>query len=787
MVVLLLLVGLLTSTACSLKRNITDDSMIVKKNTITVDASDVLSRKLITSSELSDYVSLPKNKSLFNFNVWEYNRKQTKFKKWLQKISDNPPSYYNFSKAEQSEKRMMAYLNNRGYFNSKVIHQVTRKDNPKKAYITYNVKLAKPYSIQSINYNIPDSAIAQIITKQLVESTIKVGQQYDFYKLDDLRNSITDILRNKGYLFLNADYVFYEIDSMFQNHTLAITLNIRPNYLLQQEGKSIEDDLYNRVFYLNNIYIKPNSERNQRRQSESIEKVDSIIFVRPRYKHIHDSVNYTLLETNQPYMRYKALMPSVFLETGDLYQEKNIKKNQTLLSGLPVIGYCDIVLDTVSRSLWPDTAYMGLVDARIDLAKGTRQNYSIGLEATNNMGAFGTSVNLSYNNKNIFRGSELLTLQLKLATEIQSNLGNNNMDYSFWLFNTLEGGIQASITFPKFLAPFNQYRFQKFFRPKTIISAGYNFQKRPDYNRDIVLASFGYNWKPEINQSHQLTLLDINTVKIFKTDEFEQKLKSYNNQRLYEQYSDHLIMALNYSFTYSTQEYGKAKDFIYLQAIGESSGNLLYAINSIAQSPTKQVDQSNYYTLFGIRYAQYLKGSLEFRRYNYIGKYNHFAYRAYFGIGVPYGNAVSLPFEKSFYGGGANDLRGWAINVVGPGGYVDNNHYERSGDIKLEANAEFRFGMLSFIKGAIFTDIGNVWLLHQENSFPNGQFKFSDFYRQLYWDAGFGLRLDFSFFIIRVDAAVPLYSPGSIYDTKWVVSKMNLSDVVLSFGIGYPF
>lgn len=775
---------LLICSSCSVKKYVPDDSMVLKKNTIKIDASEVHTRTIVTNSELSDYILLPPNKSTLNMNLWAYNLKQTRVKRWVQGIIENPPSYYNHSKAEQSEIRITSYLNNRGYFNSKVYHTVTtKKNNHKKSYVTYNVKLEKPYSIRSIDYNIPDTTIAKIITPDFFESTVKVGQQYDFYRLDDVRTNIIEILRNRGYLFFTSDYVFYEIDSMNQDYTLKVTLNIRPNYILQEE-ENLDNNLYNKVFYFNNIYVRTNYRPGIKQESI----FDTIPFLRPRYQKIHDTLTYHIIESGPAFMRYKALMPSIFIEPGDLYIESNIKKNQSLISSLSAIGYNNIVLDTTSRIFWPDTANVGLINARFDLSKGTRQGFNVGVEATNNMGALGTSLNFSYNNNNIFKGSELFSLQFKLATEIQSDLGENDMNYSFWMFNTLEGGVQASFTFQKFLAPFNQYKFSKFFRPKTIMSIGYNFQKRPDYNRDILLTTFGYYWKPQATQSHKLTVLDVNIVKIYKNSVFENELLAYNNKRLYEQYSDHLIMGSNYTFTYSNQIYGKAKDFVYIQANLESGGNLLGGISNLINAPkTTSTEGISYYTLFNIRYAQYLKTSVEFRQYKYFGNYNHFAYRTYLGIGVPYGNAISLPFEKSFYAGGANDLRGWGINIVGPGGYINESRYESSGDIKLEANAEYRFGIASFVKGALFTDAGNVWLLREDKSFPEGHFDFSKFYQQIYWDAGFGLRLDFSFFIIRVDAAIPIYSPGSTYSTNWVVNKLNFTDIVLNFGIGYPF
>jgi outer membrane protein assembly factor BamA len=215
----------------------------------------------------------------------------------------------------------------------------------------------------------------------------------------------------------------------------------------------------------------------------------------------------------------------------------------------------------------------------------------------------------------------------------------------------------------------------------------------------------------------------------------------------------------------------------------------LYGINSLFRSPKTGEGDNDYYTLFNIRYAQYLKGHFEFRRYQYINTArDHLVYRFFAGMGAPFGNALSLPFEKSFYGGGTNDLRGFQINSVGPGSYIapPEMKYERNGDIKLEANVEFRFTMSGMLKGALFTDVGNVWLLKKDDDFRNGHFRHKDFYKELYWDAGFGIRFDIDILVVRLDLGLPLYNPGSEGD-KWSVKRTKFSSIVFNFGIGYPF
>ena len=246
-------------------------------------------------------------------------------------------------------------------------------------------------------------------------------------------------------------------------------------------------------------------------------------------------------------------------------------------------------------------------------------------------------------------------------------------------------------------------------------------------------------------------------------------------------------MALKYSFIFNNQNILTRKNFFYFRVNFESAGNLL---NLSSQATNAKPDENDDYTIFGLKFAQYLRTDIDFRYFKPLTENQMVVYRAAFGIGVPYGNSRSLPFEKGFYAGGANGLRGWPVRSLGPGGYISNDtvSFENIGDIWIEANLEYRFPIYSFMKGALFTDIGNIWLLKENEDFPDGEFRFDKMFETLAFDGGLGFRFDFSFFIFRIDGGLPLYDPGKMSDKRWFrFSRFQIKDINWNFGIGFPF
>jgi outer membrane protein assembly factor BamA len=406
------------------------------------------------------------------------------------------------------------------------------------------------------------------------------------------------------------------------------------------------------------------------------------------------------------------------------------------------------------------------------------------LEGTNSGGDLGLRGGLVFSNKNLFKGAEVLRLRFNGGIEAQHiskvAIGDNT---SSSIFNTTELGVDANIYFPRFLSPVALRTFAKEYQPKTNVSIGFSDQKRTYYSRTILKAAFGYDWMTKPTIQHLFTPVNLSSVKVNPSPAFQEYLDEQSNQRFKDQYSDHLIFSAKYSFIFNNQNVNKLNDFIYYRANIESAGNILAIFNK-----TPLLDPVNdYHTLLGIRYSQYLKFDHDFRYYHLLTSEHRIIFRTMMGIGLPYGNSEEMPFEQSFYAGGANGMRGWKLRQLGPGSFSGSVDIERIGDVQLEFNVEYRFPVWEYLKGALFVDAGNIWTLQEKPYYTNGSFDVKTFYEELAIDAGIGFRFDFSFFIFRLDTAIPLRDPEYSKDQRWRFKTLQFNQLVWNFGIGYPF
>jgi outer membrane protein assembly factor BamA len=471
----------------------------------------------------------------------------------------------------------------------------------------------------------------------------------------------------------------------------------------------------------------------------------------------------------------------IFLRGGRFYSVDNANLTYNRLSNLAITRFVNMNLEPVKEL--PEEGF-GYLDCFIDLGLNPSQIFSIEAEGTNTGGFLGMGTNLVYTNRNLRRGGEIFTLKLKGALEMQRSFGEST---PFILgFNTVETGIEARLNLPQLLLPGRQQRYTRYAAPSTTFATGLNFQRRPDYTRYILNFSFGYEWRETITKSHVLIPVQLNSVRIYRSDEFTQWLEGLNDRRLIYQYTNHLVPLTRYVFTYNNQPLRKNRDFVFLRASIESSGNLLNLYDQLNYLPKTE---EGFYTWLGIRYAQFVRAETDFRYYKSLSPRSNLVFRLAGGLGLPYGNSNVLPVEKGFYAGGANGIRGWEIRSLGPGKFSDpENVFDKMGEIWMESNLEYRFPIYSFLHGAFFADAGNIWMLDENVDFPGGEFNTSDFYNQIAISSGFGLRFDFSFFILRVDAAIKLKNSAKMQGERWVdFSGFKPRHIVWNFGIGYPF
>ena len=702
----------------------------------------------------------------------------SKFRKWLREKAGERPAIYDSMAVLGSARDMELYLNKIGYFYSKVdVNKIPGKG--RKVNMEYVITLTKPYHLKSVQYAIEDTMIARFVSKSKSSPNIKDGDIYNAFKLDDERDRVTGILQNNGYYYFNRDFIYYEIDSSLKNKEMNLSLKIRPNKVVSPGDPTFLISQPHKRYFVRNIYIRPNFDPIQ---SQAIQ-YDTTVFSFKYSKHSTKFSDYSIVHKGDIKVHPSTISQAVFIKPGDPFCLEDVKKTRSRINELGIFGYSNIRFREIPT---PDTSITGLLDCNIDLLRKKLHSFTIETELTNSGGQPGIGVNFTYQNINIFKGAEILRLKARVALEAQQMFGNG-ADYSSTVpfFSTIQTGLQVSVDFPRFLVPIKQERFPKYFRPKTTLSLGFGYEDRPEYIRWVINGMFGYDWKESERKRHQVFPIDWSLVNVTLSPEFQQQIDTEPNNRIKDQYTDNVIMGTKYVFTYSTQNLQKIQNFFFFKGNLQTAGNFLQAGYAIAQPPK---DSAGNYQMWGIEYAQFFKIDGDFRLFRVMSKNTSMAYRFFVGLGIPYGNSQVMPIETGYYGGGSNDMRGWLYRLLGPGSYDNpSDNYDKMGDIQLECNAEYRFPVYRFIKSALFLDVGNIWVINDAQDYPGGDFQFNRFYKEFAIDGGVGVRLDFNFFILRVDFAIPFRNPAEPEGQRWVFDQWQWKDFIINFGIGYPF
>ena len=754
-------------SSCSINRFIPEGKSLVQSNKIVIEDKDAK----ISKSDLNKYITLKPYKSTFQTRIpnWVYYKAEqnpnSKTWKWLNEKFGREPIYYDPKEANNSATQMMRHIDNVGYFHSKVMHTV--KEWEKRAKITYYVSPTQPYTVNHIDYVIKDSLIRSYIMRDSARFELHEGDIYNAYTLNNVREIITERMKNSGYFYFNRDDIYFEVDSNFMNHSLSITMKLKNNELAYKK------------YYINKISIYPDYAilRTHDHLSDSA-ILEQEIGQRKRINHLN------FYYFNEPQVKPQAFLRSIMILENFPYNLRSVTSTYRALGNFRMFNNVNIEFDTVNI----ENDSLNRLNCRITMQQNDRHSFTIQSEGTNSDGDLGVKGSFSYTNRNLFRGAETFQLGLKGGFEAQHLVGDEVVENGHSIFNTWELGVTASLSFPKFLGPFSSISLARDYQPTTTFSLGFNTQTRYYYSRYITTANYSYDWKTNYRLAQVLSPVHLNSVKIADINPtFQAYLDAETNQRKKAQYTSHLIFGTRYSLIYNTQSISKETSFFYIRTDFESSGNLLSLFNN-TKLMTK--NKLGYYEVFGVPYAQYVRGSFDIRQHLKLGEETWFVMRQFVGIGLPYGNSKDLPFERSFYGGGSNGLRGWLYRTVGPGGYVPvSENIEKTGDMQLEFNAEYRFPIHNIFKGALFFDMGNVWTYRPNESMPNSEFKFDSFYKQMAMDAGFGLRLDVSFLLLRFDIAYAMRNPYPDPETGryWRFGNGDFNNIRFQAGIGYPF
>lgn len=760
------MVCLIVLASCNSTRFVPEGKYLLNK--ISVKADD----KSLKREELKLHIRQKENLRILGFlkfHLGVYNLSSgTKANDWLKRVGEAPVLYDEFQ-TQKSKEQLQIYLKNKGYYNAVVKDSLEISQPKKKVNLIFDIKTGTPYRVRNYLYSIKDKSLESVLLKDTANQLLKPNDVFDLDIMNAERQRIATFFKNRGYYKFSEDFVSFLADSNFYSHQVDLTLNIEDVPLNKDVPKTVPHQKYK----IRNYLINPIAKTIDLSGDQSVQKLDTL--VENDYRFIYSGkLKY------RPVLFYNLnrMKDSVW------YSLQNAEKTYRALNRLKQFKLINISFNEITP-LSSDS--IPLLDCKMQLSPLPRQNFSVDVEGTNSSGNIGVAGNLNYQHRNVFGGAEVFDVQLKGARERQA-LTNNN-------FNTREFGVESSLTIPKFLSFIKGKRMFSFQIPETKFTVGFNYQKRPDYTRTITNLKFGYNWKTSDYLLHTLNLVDLNYVNIFKLDEgFFNKIEDLY---IKSSYTDHLIFASNYSWMYNTQNINKREDYEYFRMNLESAGSLLSLYTRLINK-AKVVDvdsitgvRSSYYEILNTRFAQYLKGDFEYRYGHMINKSSSVVGRAFFGIGVPFGNFNVLPFEKKYFTGGANGIRAWQVRSLGPGSYtVPSDAYpNQSSDVKLEANLEYRFKMFWRLEGAFFTDAGNVWAINYKDNRDGAVFKFDRFYKQIAIGSGFGLRFDFTYFLFRLDLGMKMRDPSLPEGRRFIPGNYPITTdhFNLSFAIGYPF
>jgi len=763
---ILFLAGIVLLGSCNSTRFVPEGKYLLNKITVKVDDKNLKKEELKTHIRQKENLRIL---GFLKFHLWVYNLSSGKKENdWLKQIGE-PPVFYDEYQTQRSKDQLLISLKNKGYYNAVVFDSLERDNGKRKLNLTFDIQARQPYRIRNYAYSIKDKNLTGVILKDTLNQLLKRNDIFDLDVLNAERQRITKYLKNIGYYKFSEQFISFEADTSLYNHKVDLIVNIDDASFNNTETEIIAHQKYKIRNYLINPTFNAVALTGDRQEL----KLDTLI-----------KDDYVFIYSGS--LKYK---PELFydlnrMKDSTFYCLLNAEKTYRALNRLKQFKLINISF-TETNSYTKDS--IPLLDCRIQLTPLPRQNISFDVEGTNSSGNLGVAGNTNFQQRNVFGGAEVFDLQLRVARERQL--------ISDKIFNTKEYGFESSLTIPKFLSFIKPKQMLTFQIPETKFTVGYSYQRRPDYTRNITNLKFGYNWKTTNFQFHTLNVVDLNYVHIYKPD--STFLNSIQDLFIKSSFTDHLIVATNYSWMYNTQNINKREDYKFYKFTIESAGNLLDMYSRLVnKGKTNRLDSitnqsSSYYKILNTRFSQYLKGDFEYRYGYMINKLSSLVGRGFVGVGFPYGNFNVLPFEKKYFTGGANGIRAWQVRSLGPGSYKAPSgvYPNQAGDIKLEANLEYRFKLFWLMEGAMFLDAGNIWAINSLDNREGAVFKIDEFYKQIAVGTGTGLRFDFTYFLFRLDLGIKLRDPSRAAGHRFIPGTYRLSrdQFNLSFAIGYPF
>ena len=753
--------------SCSNTKYLKEGEMLYTGAEVKIE-NDSLSKKSkkALKSELEDNLTPKPNSSflglrpkLFFYNIAKEPKKEKGFNYWLKyKIGEKPVLLSDVDR-EFNKDIIVNYSENKGYFNAKATYDTVSKN--KKAQVIYTLRPGNQYLINKVKFQNDSIPVTEEIVKVSDKTLLKEGNPFDLGVIKSERERIDNQLKQKGFYYFHPDNLIIQADStVTKNHKVELNVKLKEN----------TPELAKQQFTIDKVIVFPNYNIRDVKDGKYNIPMDSDSLA----KYAHDDIY--VIDPEQKF-KPKIFDRALYFKKGDLYNRADHNLTLNRLINLGVFKFVKnefVISDSLNHKF--DTYYL----------LTPRQIQSLRLEAlgrTNSANYAGSELNLNWTHRNLFRGAEQFKASVYGAFDVQIG-GPKDAK------NLFRAGANAQLSIPRIVAPF-RFNSSSAFVPRTNISIGYEFQNRTEYyTLNTFSGSFGYLWKENVRKEHDLKIIDITYLTPANVTPLYDSI-SAKSQALQRVVQKQLIFGPTYSYTYTNTMLPK-KNTIYYKGTLDLAGNLTGLFSGANVKDGKQK------SIFGVPFSQYAKMEHDFRFYHKLGDKSSFASRFIGGIAYPYGNSDNIPFSKQFFSGGSNSIRAFRARTLGPGSFDPRTikqgyYFDQSGDIKLELNAEYRANIYKFLNVAFFADAGNIWLVNDDIQRPGAKFS-NDFLSEIAVGAGFGLRLDFSILILRLDLAMPFRVPYYEKGDRWTFDKINFGNsswrrdnLILNIAIGYPF
>jgi outer membrane protein assembly factor BamA len=760
--------------SCSTTKYIPEGQYLLEKIRLKTDSNSV------SKANLQEFVQQKPNDPKFGLMIYNWvSNDSSWFKKMIRKIGD-PPVIFSQRLLTQSLNEMTIEMKNRGYLNA-YVHAVLDTTG-KKISVDYHIHEGSPYRIKNYEIRLPNkdmnnSANGVRIARNRSDSTnfsggqnpakrtnrntflsrnrgtiLNPGTIFAMATLEQEMTRVSNRLRNNGYYLSTVDNLHYLADTALQSNEVNLTLILK-------------DTTQTQVYHIEKVKV-----------SSGYDFADSENYV------IVDSVTQNGIDIYYDKLRFlrpKVIADKILIRPGGLFREQAVESTLNLFRALNSVGRADVKF----KENYPDST---LLDCEIYLTQSDTHSIQTGLNGTNKAGDLGVSAEINYGNQNLFNGSEQFNIRLNGAYEFVNEKENDAISHNFY-----ELGITPSLTFPKIHLPFINNYIKDRYNPQTQYSLGFNIQQRPQYTRDFFNFRWQFRWSGHNSIiTHTVNLIDVNYVAMpWKSKYFQDYLNNHVDSLTRYSYENIFTAGSSYNLIYTNANSGQIRQHLYTVRLNfESSGNALHGIFSLSNASE---NENGRYEIFKNPFAQYLKGDIDYSETIRLSGNGGIAFHAGLGVAYPYGNSSILPFEKRYYAGGPNSVRGWRTRYLGPGSLSSqdvNSMVYHVGDIHLILSAEYRYKIIDRLEPAVFIDCGNIWTIKDYPNQPGGLFKWDSFYKELAVGAGIGLRFDLSFLILRIDVGTHVYDPAKPEGDRYVFLKKNTwNNSAVYVAIGYPF